>query len=223
MINKKFLHFAFDSAFFQTIFNKIKIILKLVRKASKKKPKIFERFQLTSIYFFAVVVLAYSIKNSLGYFPELLTLIFPFFDKIFDIKALKILVAPEKTFLLYLVILEICLNRSSFNFSLLIKFNVLLIFLLEMLQNLLISFWDLFINRELEVFDGGMAAIMKNITVAFYSLLFLFFFALYLYSYVVSLKGHLPIYSGLLKYVTDSVAFWLQIKRLNDHDEKKTK
>ena len=216
MINKNYL----ISSIFQILLKKMKKVLKFLRQASKKNRKIFERFQLTFIYFLASVVLTYSIRNSLGYFPEILFSIFPFLPKVFDIQALKILAAPEKTFLLYMLILEMCINRSYLNFSLLIKFNVLLIFLLEMLQNLLISYWDLFFNRELDLLIGGVAVVAKNATMIFYSFLFLFFFILYVYSYFTSMNGKFPTFPGLLKTITDSVAFWLQIKKADEIKKK---
>jgi|GEM_PF-5105404 hypothetical protein len=205
---------------FQKFFKGLKKIIKAFRKVAKRNRRIFERFQLTFIYFFAVVVLTYTIRNSLGYFPEMLFKLFPFLVPIFDIQALKILAAPEKTFVLYMLILEMFLNRSIFNFSVLVKFNVLLIFILEMLQNLLVSYWDILFNRELDVLSGGVV-IARTATMFFYFFLFVFFFALYCYSYVSSLKGDFPRFPGVLKSITDSVAFWLQIKFVKKENRKK--
>ena len=216
MINKN----SFYPAFFQKLIKKFKKIFLSFQKTTKKHRKTFEQFQLTSIYFFAVVVLTYTIRNSLGYFPEMLFKLFPFLVPIFDIQALKILAAPEKTFVLYMLILEIFINRSHFNFSLIVKFNVLLIFLLEMIQNLIVSYWDILFNRELDVFNGGIV-IARNATMLFYCFLFLFFFALYFYSYIVSFLGFFPVFPGVLKIITDSVAFWLQIKPSKEQNKKK--
>lgn len=217
MINKN----SFYPKFFQKLINWLTKISKRFRKTAKTNRRIFERFQLTFIYFFAVVVLTYTIRNSLGYFPEMLFRLFPFLVPIFDIQALKILAAPEKTFVLYMLIIEIFLNRSFFNFSVLVKFNVLLIFILEMLQNLLVSYWDILFNRELDVLNGGVV-IARTATMFFYFFLFLFFFALYLYSYLSSLKGVFPKFPGVLKSITDSVAFWLQIKLLKKGNKRKS-
>lgn len=198
---------------------KIKII-KWLRNAAQKNSKFFERLQLTTIYFFAVVGLAYTIRNSLGYFPEMLFRLFPFLAPIFEIQILKILAAPEKTFVLYMFVIEMFLNRSFFNFSILVKFNVLLIFILEMLQNLLVSYWDILFNRELDALGGGVI-LAKAATMYFYFFLFLFFFALYFYSYINSLKGKFPQFPGALKSITDSAAFWLQIKFLKRGNKNK--
>jgi len=209
MINKKI-----SSPFFlQRFLNSLKKFIKKFQKSAQKNRKVFELIQLTLIYFFAVIVLAYTIRNSLGYFPEMLFRLFPFLVPVFEIQTLKILAAPEKTFLLYMLIIEMFLNRSFFHFSLLVKFNVLLIFILEMLQNLLVSYWDILFNRELDGVGGGVV-LARTATMLFYFFLFLFFFSLYAYSYISSLLGIFPKFPGLLKNITDSVAFWLQIKLL---------
>lgn len=198
---------------------KIKIT-RWLRNIAQKNSKFFERLQLTTIYFFALVGLAYTIRNSLGYFPEILFRLFPFLAPLFEIKILKILAAPEKTFVLYMFVIEMFLNRSFFNFSILVKFNVLLIFILEMLQNLLVSYWDILFNRELDALGGGIL-VAKTATMYFYFFLFLFFFVLYFYSYVNSLRGKFPQFPGVLKSITDSAAFWLQIKFLKRGNKNK--
>ena len=184
----------------------------LQRKTAKYKNTL-QRIQLTFIYFFAIVVLLYSLKNSLGFFPDILFRLFPFLDNLLNFQPLKILATPEKTFILYLVVLEIFINRSIFNFSLLVKFNVLLIFILEMMQNLLASYWDLLFTRELEIplmnSNGGT---VKTVTILFFYILFSSFFLLYSYSYIQAMKGLFPTFPGFLQKIVDSVAFWLQIK-----------
>jgi hypothetical protein len=211
MINKNSL----NSSVFQELIKRIKKIIRLFKKSSRIHSHIFEGIQLTFIYFFAIVVLIYTIKNSLGYIPEILYTIIPFLQQVLDFELLKILASPEKTFILYLLVLELLINRSSFQFSLLVKFNVLLIFILEMLQNLIISYWDLLFSRELEIFSTNLM-IPKNTNSYFFSLLFLTFLGLYLSSYIRGLKGLFPSFPGILQAVVESVAFWLQIKILKD-------
>ena len=112
MINKKI-----SSPFFlQRFLNSLKKFIKKFQKSAQKNRKVFELIQLTLIYFFAVIVLAYTIRNSLGYFPEMLFRLFPFLVPVFEIQTLKILAAPEKTFLLYMVVayLQMILNLLNF-------------------------------------------------------------------------------------------------------------
>ncbi len=88
-------------SFFNQFGKRIKKFIKLLQKTSKKNYLIFQRFQLSFIYFFALVVLIYTVINSLGYFPEFLFKFFPFLEPILDIKILQILATPEKTFILF--------------------------------------------------------------------------------------------------------------------------
>lgn len=190
-----------------------KKIAKRISKNSKKNYKIFQSIQLTFIYFFATIVLLYTIQNALGFIPETVFTFFPFFEKILAFPLLKILAAPEKTFILYLLVLEVLINRPIFNFSLLVKFNVLFIVILEMLQNLTITYWDLFFTREVGMISGN-TFLDKYATINFYSILFIYFFGIYMYAYFRGLRGLFPSFKNfvILESITDSVAFWLQIK-----------
>ena len=98
---------------------KMKKFLKLFLKSTRKNQFIIERIQLTFIYFFATVVLSYSIQGYLGGFPEFVFQLFPFLQDVLSNPILKLLATPEKTFVIYLVVLELLMNRSRFGFSLL--------------------------------------------------------------------------------------------------------
>jgi hypothetical protein len=214
MTNKNSTNFSLWARFVK----RIKKLIKIFQKKTNKQKNTLQRIQLTFIYFFAIVVLFYSIKGSLGFFPETLFGFFPFFQQILEIKLLKFLATPEKTFLLYLFVLEYLINRSLFNLSLLVKFNVLLIFILEMIQNLVVSYWDLFFNREVEL-SLSTTIFSKSITIVFFCIFFVFFFGIYLYSYFRALQGLYPILPGFLAFISESVAFWLQIK-VNRKEDK---
>ena len=207
---------SFQNFSWQKFVKKIKKFIKFFQKSTSKYKNLLQQIQLTFIYFFAIIVLTYSIKNSLGSFPPLLFTLFPFLEKVLNFQPLKILATPEKTFILYLVVLEILINRSIFNFSTIVKFNVLLIFILEMFQNLIISYWDLLFSRELEIPSINTNGILvKNMTVLFFYLVFVIFILTYLYCYTRSLKGLFPTFPGYGQKLIDSVAFWLQIKTPN--------
>ena len=70
-------------------------LIKLFLESTRKNKKTIERIQLTFIYFFAVVVLSYSIQGYLGGFPEFVFQIFPFLQDILNIQILKVLATPE--------------------------------------------------------------------------------------------------------------------------------
>jgi hypothetical protein len=201
---------------FQKIFKKIK---KYFQKVSEKYQRTYEQIQLTFIYFFATVVLMFLIQTSIGYFPDILYTIVPFSKEILSIKLLGIFTSPEKTFVLYLLIIEIIINRPILKFSILVKFNILLIFLLEMLQNLVINWWDVLFTRELDIFHGE-AYFNRSATIQFLTILFSFFYLLYVISYIAAMRGRFPVFPGILQKVVDSVAFWLQIKKIDPSENK---
>jgi len=209
---------SINSSYWGKFVKQIKKVIKFFQKATFQQKNTLQQIQLTFIYFFAIVVLFYSIRGSLGFFPETLFTIFPFFHQILEIQILKLFATPEKTFLLYLFVLEYLINRSIFNLSLLVKFNILLIFLLEMMQNLIISYWDLLFSRDVEIFPATMI-FSKNSTIFFFSIFFVFFFLIYFYSYVRGLRGLYPVLPGFLEFINQSVAFWLQIKITKEKKE----
>jgi hypothetical protein len=199
--------------FFYACLQIAKNIVFFIRKTSRKNRLIFEKIQLTFIYFFAFVVMMYSIRTLLGYFPEILFTIFPFLVPIFEMPAFSFLVSPDKMLFMYMIIDEICINRPFLGFSLLVKFNILLILSLEQTMNLPTMYWDLLFNRELSsLYGGGGVATEKTAAMLFGSVLFFVYSTLYLYSYIQAINGRFPTFPGVLKNFTDSVAFWLQIK-----------
>lgn len=197
----------------------IKNFWKVFIKISQKHRLTFQRIQLTCIHFFGIVVLIYSIQNSLGEFPPQITSFFPFANQVLGNSLLKIFATPEKIFFCYLLILEFFINRSTFNLSLLVKYNILLIFILEMVQNLLLIYWDLVVVREFEISFGDVL-FSEIITFVFYFGHFFLFFSLYLYSYWKSFHEKFPIFPGNLRKITDSIAFWLHLKQSEKPEEQ---
>ena len=107
-------------------------------------PDVLQIIQLTFIYFFAVVDLLYAVLNnvfSLGYLPEMLLPFFPVIKSILQSPIFQIWGSPEKVFFLSYVVIEFMIVRSVFKFSKLVKYNILLIFAMLMVQGLAISYW----------------------------------------------------------------------------------
>jgi hypothetical protein len=77
----------------------------------------------------------------------------------------------------------------------------------------MISYWDLFFNREIEYsFVGETGLYIQDLATFFFTTLYLFFSLIYLYCFVRSCAGRFPVFPGSARFVSDSVAFWLQIK-----------
>ena len=183
-----------------------------------------ERMQLTFIYFFATIVLSYSVQGFLGGVPEFIFTFFPGFLKILQNPYIKLLANPEKTFILYIIILEILMSKASYTFSLLVKFNILLIFILEMFQGLFIAYWDIFLNREIDfMFPGSGGTTIGSLASYLFTLLYIMSLGVYFYSYSRSFFGKFPSFPSYARFITDSVAFWLQIKVPDPSKKRKPK
>jgi hypothetical protein len=206
----KFKNFPIISSFLKLV----KKIFQFFKNESRKHKSIYEKIQITCIYICALIVLMYSVKNSLGFVPNYFYKIIPFSEQILETNFLKLLSSPEKTFVIYLLLLEFVINKPIVKFSILVKFNVLFLFILEMVENLVICYWDLLFSRELSVFQAG-SYLPKSLLFTFFSIYFLVFFFIYLYSYIQAMQGRFPRFPGYFQKITDSVAFWLKIKRIN--------
>lgn len=195
---------------------KSKKILKKLKKIAKKYPLIFQFIQISFLYFYSTITLMYSVINCLGFCPDFIYRYLPFTKEILAVPILRFLATPEKTFLLYLIAVQIILKGKST--PILVKYNFVLVFMLEMIQNLLISVWDLFSHRDMDISVGDIEFSLEN-AMNFFSLYFIFFFALYIYCYINSILGKFVSFPRPFDKITDSAAFWLQLKR--DKKEKK--
>jgi len=194
---------------------------KKYRNFSLQYPNTSQTIQLSFIYFFAVVDLLHAVFSnvvSLNYLPEFLSPCFPFIKSILQSPFFKIWGSPEKVFFLSYVVIEFIVVRPIFKFSKLIKYNVLLLFALLMLQGLVISYWDLLFHREIATpvgkwaYDqGGLIYTDKSLATIFFLNTFVIFLVGYSYLYIRSIQGKFATIPGM-EWLTDSVAFWLRIK-----------
>jgi hypothetical protein len=210
-----------SSGFIKTLMNFFKSFLKNIRQVTSKYPNTMEIIQLSFIYSFAVIDLIHGILSNvfaLGYFPEILRPIYPFLKAILLSPLLQVLASPEKIFFLSYVAIELIIVKSVFKFSKLIKYNVLLIFALLMIQGLIIAYWDLLFHREIAtgvarwIFDDtGMIFTDKRLAVLFFLLTFVLFMLLYFYLFLRAIAGKFVLLPSM-EWLTDSIAFWLRIK-----------
>lgn len=192
-----------------------------LREFSIKYPNSSQVIQLTFIYLFALIDLFHSILNNvfaLGYFPEILKPIFPFVKAVLVSPILRAWSSPEKVFFLSYIVIEFMVVRAIFKFSKLVKYNILLVFSLLMVQGLIISYWDLLFHREIATpvakwaYDqGALIHTDRRLAVFFFFNTFITFVIMYVYLYLSALNSKFATIPGL-EWLTDSVAFWLRIK-----------
>lgn len=186
-----------------------------------KYPNLLQIIQLTFLYFFAVIDLIYSVLNNvfaLGYFPEILEPVYPLLKAILDSPFFRIWASPEKVFFLSYVVIEFMVVRSTFKFSKLVKYNILLLFAILMLQGLLMSYWDLLFHRQIATpvakwaYDqGAIIYTDKPLAIFFFLNTFMFFIVMYFYLYFRAFTGKFATIP-FMDWLTDSIAFWLRIK-----------
>ena len=203
-----------------TISSFLKRLKSFFRKLFKfflKYEKLSEVVELTILYFLAIVSLTLCTQNLLGVCPKAVYQIFPFARQILSFGPFKFLAYPEKTIALYLIGIDMIFNREIC--SLLFKYNVLLVFVLEMLQNLVTCYYDIFIHRDLDYLIGVSFFSSPTAALNFFSNVYYIFVGLYLYCYVLSLFGKFPTFKGPFKRITDSIAFWLHIGEKKDYQK----
>lgn len=191
-----------------------------LKKFDKKYPSTSQNIQLSFIYFFAFVDLTYSTLSnvfSLGFTSQLLEPVMFIIRGILQSPILQVLCNTERIFFLSFVTLEFMVIRSTFNFSKFIKYNILLIFALLMVQGVTISLWDVVFHREITGLAsnwtlgyGMFIGTDKFLATFFFFSTFVGFSFIYLHFYLNALNGKIVTIPGL-EWVTDSVAFWLRI------------
>lgn len=221
-------------SFTEAILNLLKNFQKVLTNFSIKYPDISEKIQLTFIYYFALIDLLYGILSNvfaLGYFPEILRDFYPMIKDILSNPFIQMWNSPEKIFFLSYVAIELIVVRPVFKFSKLVKYNVLLIFALLMIQGLVISYWDLLFHREIAsaatkwIFDdSGFIYTDKFLSIIVFFCTFILFVLFYSYLYSRALSGKFATFPGM-SWLTDSIAFWLKIKtptmRMGSRKKKK--
>lgn len=214
----------------------VKILKKNFDGFNSLFPNAVQAIQLTCIFYFAFVDLLFGILTNvlnLGYFPELLKPVYPVVRDILTNPFFQMWNSPEKIFFLSYLVIEFMITRSVFKFSKLIKYNVLLIFALLMIQGLVLSYWDLFFHREIAdgvsrwILDSSGFIYTDKLLAAYVFLVtFIVFILLYTYLYSLAIQNKFATFPGL-EWLTDSIAFWLKIKtptmRLGYRKKKKDK
>jgi len=182
------------------------------------------------MYVIAIIDLVFSILTAIfnfGYFPDFTKPIAPLIKEVLDSPILQVWSSPEKIFLLSYIVIEYMIVHPLFKFPKLIKYNVLLIFALLMIQGLVISYWDLVFAPDItrvvvkEVTENvvSLERILANI---FFIFTFSLFSFIYCYFYKNAINAKFVSFPGL-RLVTNSITFWLQMKSpvvpYNEDDE----
>ena len=221
MSNNNSKQISFLKNFGKGIIRVLKIIQNILNDFSQEYPRLSEIIQLSFIYYFAVVDLLYAILSNvfaLGYFPEVLREFYPPIKAILSNPLFQMWNSPEKIFFLSYLAIEVIVVRSVFKFSKVVKYNILLIFAILMIQGLVISYWDLLFHRQIAspvakwAYDqGALIHTNKDLAITFFLNTFIIFILAYIYLYWKAIQGVFATLPGM-NWLSDSIAFWLRIK-----------
>ena len=212
------------------------IILKFFDDFNNKFPSTMQFIQLSFMYYFAFLDLCFSIANpifALGFDPEILGPLNSIVRGILLNPFLRVWTSPEKLFLFSFGAIEFMVVRKTFKFSKLIRYNILLLFTVLMIQGTMVSYWDLIFNRQIVsavadwAYDEGFILFLDtNLAFFFFLATFVLFLIAYIYFYLTAIQGKFVTIPGM-SWLTDSVAFWLKIKTptmgIGDRGKKKKK
>ena len=237
-INSTLLEFKklFRQYILEPFLKMMKKIKKINNDFNEQYPTTYQNIQLTFVYFFAFIDLCHGILNpifALG--GELIGLDFvkPFFVFILTNPVIQAFVAPERIWLLSYVVIEWIIIRKT-GFSKLVKYNVVLIFSMLMVQGITISYWDALFHRSIsdkveywlrvDGSEGGLLHTDRQIAIGFFVLTFFSFLYFYIDLYRKAISRQYGTLPGFLNIISDSAAFWLRIRTPNmekRHDREK--
>ena len=127
---------------------------------------------------------------------------------------------PDIMYFATIIILDLLIERKLFKLSKLVRYNILLVFALLMLQGITIAFWDALFNRQILESaadwcwdDGAFIHTDKELLIVFFTITFFTYVGIYIYCWFISaFYGNFPIFGQKFLWLTDSIFFWLKIR-----------
>ncbi len=172
---------------------------------------------LTVLYYVAISILTNNAINFFGDYPSVIEDNLEFF-KSFLKSGLNFTSDPARQYILYLFVMQCLIIRPIYKIEKILKFNIFLTFILEMLFILLALCWEIIANKEIEFIQlFGSANNMEKffpeeVDDFFYSASWSFFFLIYAFCYLFAIiskypkvpKNVFPIFQRII----DSIHFW---------------
>ncbi len=177
----------------------------------KKTLKWFEYLYLIAIYYHSFCTINASIfAYNNAKTPIFLLQFFPFLEKIMQIRNPDYSVS-EKSIIYSLIIVDI-IRRPIIPLSRIIKFNVLLTYLIEFSFIIVFSIWEIFITKDIVIFNNQFRS-EHNIHDIFFSILWIAYLALYLYCTNVAFQKKYPKFIKPFDKIVPSLHYYLNIKQ----------
>lgn len=193
------------------VFKRLKKGQKVIRRWMRSNNVVMERLQLTLLYSQAFLSAIFLTKASTGMTPWIITTFFPGVLPIFEIPLMQFMLTPEKTYVLFFVLLNYMLNPKITPFSFFVRYNFFLVFSVEMIYTTTMMWSDLLLVDKTISKMGEFYT--PTILLGFYNCLFTFLIATYAYSYVQGILRKIPVFPGVLNGIPLSAAFWIRSRK----------
>lgn len=180
--------------------------------------KVIDKVQLTIIYAYVSIVQVYGVQAIFGEFPNHYYDLIPFVRYIFKNSFFRFFSSPDRNFIISFLIAEYFVFRSTFRLSIVVRFHILYLLILELFQNLCYYTIDfLFVN------EFYPQIIPKTLLQKFVWNIYILFLLLSIYSYICGMRGKFPEFPGVFNKITASIAFWFRIKKVENKEEYEEK
>jgi len=172
-------------------------------------PELIETFQLITIYLFAIITYTKYLKSVFRVYPKVVKLLVPFCQVLGELPIFFFLGHVNYSYIFYTVINQLLYRRRIIHFSPRIRFHILYIMLLEILQSVTFEWIAFFFKTDKKT--------MRPMLETLFSMNFLFFYFVYIYSFIMGLKNRLPYFPPFLQFlnlITDSALFWIGLAKV---------
>ncbi len=185
--------------------------------ASKKKIeniktlKISEYLYLIAIFYYSLCALNSSVFNyNNGVVPTFLTEFFPFLAHLMKPKNSDYN-ASNKSIIIYFIVIDL-IRRPIIPFSRIVKFNIVLTYLIEFSFLILAQIWEIFVTREIIV-PGDQFREKRGVYDIFYSIIWLIYASIYIYCAILAFQNKYPKFSRPFEKIVPSIHMYLNKKQ----------
>lgn len=193
---------------------KIKILQKRIKKWMRANSRLMEKVQLTALYSQALLSAIFATMSFARTAPWIITTFFPGILPIFEIPLVQFLLTPEKTYVLFFILVNYMINPKITPFSFFVRYNFFLVFSLEMIYSATMMWSDLLLVDRTTSSIGDFYT--PTALLIFYNFLFASLFFTYAYSYIHALIRKIPVFPGILNGIPVSAAFWIRSRKVEE-------
>jgi hypothetical protein len=190
----------------------MKYIVETKNIKRKKNLKLSEFLYLCIIYYY----LFYALNGSIAYYnndetPSLFLELFPGLEILTKGKNLDYNVS-DRSILVYFIIIDL-IRRPIIPFSRIVKFNIVLTYLMEFSLIIVSQLWEIFATKNIIVLNGEFRE-EASMYDTFYSIVWIIYAIIYIYCSVCAFQGKYPRFFKPFNSLPNSIHLYLNSRKL---------